>query len=101
MPRKRHGWSHDSAVLDVFGTNVFPELCKIGFLHPSGLRSLPVCLWKVGVLHDSFAHGPEVLAAVAEPEAPHPRKAVEAAERQDLTLMQPLLPEPAFLLSTP
>ena len=28
-------------------TNVFPELCALGFLQPSGLRSLPVCLWKV------------------------------------------------------
>ena len=27
------------------------------------------CLWKVGVLHDSFRHGPEVLAALAEPDA--------------------------------
>ena len=60
----------------------------IGFLQPSGLRSLPVCLWKVGVLHDSFAHGPEVLAAVAEPDASHSRKAAAAAERHDLTLMQ-------------
>ena len=33
-------------------TNVYPELCTLGFLQPSGLRSLPVCLWKVGVLHD-------------------------------------------------
>ena len=47
-----------------------------------------------------FAHGPEVLAALAEPDAPHTRKAAAAAERHDLTLMQPLLPEPAFLLST-
>ena len=43
-----------------------------------------------------FAHGPEVLAALAEPDAPHWRRAAAAAERDDLTLMQPLLPEPAF-----
>ena len=48
-----------------------------------------------------FAHGPEVLAALAEPDAPHSRKAAAAAERHDLTLMQPLFSEPAFLLSTP
>ena len=48
-----------------------------------------------------IAHGPEVLAALAEPDAPHSRKAAAAAERHDLALMQPLLPEPAFLLSTP
>ena len=47
-----------------------------------------------------IAHGPEVLAALAEPDAPHSRKAAAAAERHDLVLMQPLLPEPAFLLST-
>ena len=56
------------AVLDLHcATNVLPELCTLGFC------SLPVCLWKVGVLHD--AHGPEVLAALAEPDAPHSRKA--------------------------
>ena len=43
-----------------------------------------------------IAHGPEVLAALAEPDAPHSRKAAAAAERHDLTLMQPLFPEPAF-----
>ena len=42
-----------------------------------------------------FAHGPEVLAALAEPDAPHSRKAAAAAERHDLALMQKLLPEPA------
>ena len=43
------------AVLDLHcATNVYPELWTLGFLQPSGLRSLPVCLWKVGVLHDSF-----------------------------------------------
>ena len=37
------------AVLDLYcATNVFSELCTLGFC------SLPVCLWKVGVLHDSF-----------------------------------------------
>ena len=56
---------------------------------------------RVGVLHDSFVHGPEVLAALAEPDAPHSRKPAAAAERHDLTLMQPLLPEPAFLVSAP
>ena len=35
------------------------------------------------------------------PRSPHSRKAVATAERYDLTLMQPLLPEPAFLMSTP
>ena len=48
-----------------------------------------------------FAHDPEVLAAVAEPDAPHSWKAAAAAEKHDLTLMQPLLPEPAFLSGTP
>ena len=48
-----------------------------------------------------IAHGPEVLAALAEPDAPPSRKAAAAAERHDLTLMKPLFPEPAFLLSTP
>ena len=48
-----------------------------------------------------IAHGAEVLAALTEPDAPHSRKASAAAEKHDLTLMQPLLPEPAFLLSTP
>ena len=39
------------AVLDLHcAANVFPELCTLGFLQPSGLRSLPVCLWKVEVL---------------------------------------------------
>ena len=33
---------------------------------------------------------------LAEPDAPHSRKAAAAAERHDVTLMQPLLPEPAF-----
>ena len=47
-----------------------------------------------------IAHGPEVLAALAEPDAPHLRKAAAAAERHDLALMQPLLLEPAILLST-
>ena len=32
------------------------------------------CILRIGVLHDSFAHGPEVLAAVAEPDAPPSRK---------------------------
>ena len=31
-------------------------------------------LMRVGVLHDSIAHCPEVLAALAEPDAPHSRK---------------------------
>ena len=32
------------AVLDLpCETNVYPELCTLGFLQPSGLRSLPVC----------------------------------------------------------
>ena len=48
-------------------TNVFPELCTLGFLQPSGLRSLPVCLWKVGVLRLHVAaadrHGPHTDAA--------------------------------------
>ena len=67
MSRKRHGWSHDSAVLDVFVTNVFPELCKVGFLQPSGLRTLPVCLRKVGVLHDSkTAHAAPIDVAKEE-----------------------------------
>ena len=48
-----------------------------------------------------IAHGPEVLAALAEPDAPHSWKASAAAERHDLALMQPLIPEPAFLLSAP
>ena len=43
-----------------------------------------------------IAHGPEVLSALAEPDAPHSRKAAAAAERHDLALVQPLLPEPAF-----
>ena len=37
-----------------------------------------------------FAHGPEVLVALAEPDAPHSRKAAAAAEQHDLTLLQPL-----------
>ena len=39
------------AVLDLHcAMNVYPELCTLGFLQPSSLRSLPVCLKKVGVL---------------------------------------------------
>ena len=73
----------------------------------SDFGSLPVCAafgsayGKLEFSTTPFAHGPEVLAAVAEPDAPHSRKAAPAAERQDFTLMQPLLPEPAFLLSSP
>ena len=55
---------------------------------------------RVGVLHDSFVHGPEVLAALAEPDAPHSRKAAAAADRHDLALMHPLHSGSAFLLST-
>ena len=51
------------AVLDLHcATTVYPELCTLGFLQPSGLRSLPVCLWKVGVVHDffcSWSRGPD------------------------------------------
>ena len=32
-----------------------------------------------------IAHGPEVLAALAEPDAAHSRKATAAAEKHDLT----------------
>ena len=73
----------------------------------SDFRSLRVCAAfrsaheELEFSTTSFVHGPEVLAALAEPDAPHSRKAAAAAERHDLTLMQPLLPEPAFLMSTP
>ena len=40
-----------------------------------------------GAIH--IAHGPQVLAALAEPDAPHSWKAA-AAERQDIALMQPV-----------
>ena len=92
----------DSCSMDLHcATKVFPELCKLGISEPSGLlaafRSAHEELEFSTIF---FAHGPEVLAALAEPDAPHSRKAAAAAEKQDLTLMQPLLPEPAFLLST-
>ena len=68
----------------------------------SDLCSLPVCeafqsaYEKLEFSTTPFAHGPEVLAALAEPDAPHSRKAAAAAERHDVTLMQPPPPEPAF-----
>ena len=36
--------------------------CTLGFLQPSGLRSLPVAHWKVEVLHDSFCSLPTCFA---------------------------------------
>ena len=39
-------------------------------------------LMRVGALHDSFAHGPEVLAALAEPDAPHSRKSCMCLSQQ-------------------
>ena len=85
-------------------TNVFPELCTLGFLQPSGLRSLPVCLWKVGVLHDSFCSWSRGTgrarrtrcSAFAESQG----VIASAAERHDLTLMQPLHSGSAFTLSS-
>ena len=51
------------AVLDLrCATNVYPELCTLRFLQPSGLRSLPVCFWKVGILHGSFCSLPTFFA---------------------------------------
>ena len=64
------------AVLDLHcETNVFPELCTLGF------SSLPVCAafrsayGKLEFSTTLYAHGPEVLEALAEPDAPHSRKA--------------------------
>ena len=92
------------AVLDLHcATNVFPELCTLGISQPSGLlAAFRSAHEELEFYTTPFAHGPEVLAMFVEPDAPHSRKAAAAAERYDLTLMmQPLLPEPAFLLGTP
>ena len=69
----------------------------------SDFCSLPVCLWKVGVLHDSFcswSRGPgrargTRCSAFAESWG----VIASAAERCDPTLMQPLLSGSAFTLS--
>ena len=39
-------------------------------------------LMRVGALHDSFAQGPEVLAALAKPDAPHSRKSCTCLPQQ-------------------
>ena len=68
----------------------------------SDFCSLPVCAAfrsayeKLEFCTTPFAYGPEVLTALAEPDASPSWKAAAAAERCDLTLMQPLLPEPGF-----
>ena len=93
------------AVLDIHSaTNVFPELCTLGISQPSGLRSLPVCLWKVVVLHNSFClwfRGPD-RACGTRCFAFAKSKSVIAsvAERHDLTLMQPLHSGSAYTLSS-
>ena len=70
----------------------------------SDFCSLPVCLWKVGVLHDSFClwfRGPD-RACGTRCFAFAKSKSVIAsvAERHDLTLMQPLHSGSAFTLSS-
>ena len=57
---------------------------------------------RVRVLYDSFVHGPEVLAALAEPDAPHSAEKLHVfaavADRHDLALIQPLHSGSAFFV---
>ena len=70
----------------------------------SQCRWVPVCAafrsacGKLELSTTPSARGPEVPAALAEPDASHSRKAAAAAEKHDLTLMQPLLPHSCWVL---